>query len=434
MHPSKKANTNEDEDAIIKRNNTAPGFPPSIIRNRSQLLIERYMQVASIDLQSYIDDQRILKLEIPILTLKDWYPTPNWKKDIKKLCSDLFEIRFHHESPNGDFDYMSLLSRSKLDDKGLHLTIDPEVLKYYVLTPEAHSSSLDYNLTNKFKISYSYQIYWLMVINDVPEEKYRFYLTPEKINEMFETKYHNKNIVDKILIPTQNDIKGVYEQGFSPRFFTYEERREVVGKCKKIVGWEIIIHNEARTRRYEIASQEAYREIDILLKKYLPKFRINVLAQVRVFDAEKILNLRDRLQKFNNDPKDQIGNITGYITAILQTGYGIKPRSSKVEKDKIETSFLFSKEEKDTNRGIEYWGKCKEHIENTTELTVVVKDLFKTLRFYSYTETEDHSELTLSTSKQAYDLIENSNEYIQCLRLILLKYFPANIRLQYVCI
>ncbi len=40
-------------------------------------------------------------------------------------------------------------------------------------------------------------------------------------------------------------------------FFTYQERRIIVGKCKKIEGWKFTIHNESRSKRQGIEAQEA---------------------------------------------------------------------------------------------------------------------------------------------------------------------------------
>lgn len=52
--------------------------------------------------------------------------------------------------------------------------------------------------------------------------------------QKFDIKYNVTNILDKILIPTQTEIKKLFDAGLSPRFFTYQERRELVGKCKKL--------------------------------------------------------------------------------------------------------------------------------------------------------------------------------------------------------
>ena len=90
LEQEKTALSNE-EDALLKRNKQAPGFSTSIVRNRSQLLIERYIQVLNYNLQEYIRNQRILKLDIPPEILRTWYPTPNWKKDIDKIPNDNFQ-------------------------------------------------------------------------------------------------------------------------------------------------------------------------------------------------------------------------------------------------------------------------------------------------------------------------------------------------------
>ena len=57
---------------------------------------------------------------------------------------------------------MSLFSRARLDDTGLHLNVDPEILQIYIITNGTSYTSLDYNLTTFFKSSYTYEMYWEM--------------------------------------------------------------------------------------------------------------------------------------------------------------------------------------------------------------------------------------------------------------------------------
>lgn len=285
---SKKEQQSE-EDALIKRNNQAPGFPASLVRSRLQLLIERFIQYANFDLQEYIKAQRILKVDISIPTLKEWYPGPNWKKDIDKAIRYFMKIEGKADA-NGNFDYFSLFSRAKLDNSGLHLNVDPEVLELYIIRAGNFNTELDYNVTKLFKCAYTHEMYWEMLKHDYPKFDYRFFLTPEEINNKFKTKYQNSNITTQIIEPSEREIRAIYDAGLSPRYITVTERRDVIGRCKKIVGWEFCIHNEERTKRQDLAAREAYIKIDKFLRSYLEHYRINILGQVSTFKSEKIIN------------------------------------------------------------------------------------------------------------------------------------------------
>src|SRR5699024_1891892 len=141
----------------------------------------------------------------------------------------------------------------------------------------------------------------------------------------------------------------------STRFFTYEERREVIGKCKKLVGWEFKIYNEIRDKKQDIKAQEAYRNIDSFLQENLPKYRMNILTQIKAFDSDKIIQIWMRFEKFKIDDTSHIRDKVAYLCSILPH-YGINPHNVPKSKTKgTEIPPLFEKEEKDTGIGIRCW-------------------------------------------------------------------------------
>lgn len=73
----------KEKEALIKRNNSAPDFPSTLILSRSQMIVERYIQEYSYNLEDYIQNRRILTVNIDIQTLRNWYPTKHWKKDLE---------------------------------------------------------------------------------------------------------------------------------------------------------------------------------------------------------------------------------------------------------------------------------------------------------------------------------------------------------------
>ncbi|WP_373828927.1 hypothetical protein [Bacteroides heparinolyticus] len=245
-----------EENALLKRNKQAPGFTTSIVRSRIQLLIERYIQFFNYDLQDYIRHQRVLKIDIPPEVLRSWYPTPNWKKDINKTLKNLMKIKRTLDADSNS-DNMSLVSYANLDNLGLHLNVAPEVLQIYIITNGTPYTSLDYNLTKKINCSYTYEMYWEMTKHDEPRDNYIFFLTPDDFKKKFSVNYNVTNILERIIIPTQKEIEQFFREGLSSRFFAYQERRIIVGKCKKIEGWEFTIHNESRSKRQGIEAQEA---------------------------------------------------------------------------------------------------------------------------------------------------------------------------------
>lgn len=418
--------TGAEENALLKRNKQAPSFTTSMVRSRSQLLIERYIQFLNYDLQEYIHHQRILKVDIPPEVLRSWYPTPNWKKDIDKMIKDFMKIKGTPDA-DGNFDYMSLFSRAKLDNTGLHLNVDPEVLQIYIITNGTPYTSLDYNLTKYIKCSYTYEMYWEMAKHDEPRDNYTFFLTPADFNRKFSINYNVTNILEKIIIPTQKEIEQFFRDGLSPRFFTYQERRKIVGKCKKIEGWEFKIHNESRSKRQDIEAQEAFVKIDKFLRLHLEKMRLNILDQVRLMNSDKIIQLWMRLDKYNQSDTSHIRTRTGYLCYILQC-YGIHPTQKKIDPQKIKEAPLFQKEEKDTAAGISYWFECLKHINNSSA-SEQVKSLFAKLNFYEYTEKDTESALTFSAPHDVYVAIETY--FLKDFERVLLQYFPSNLKVYY---
>lgn len=418
----------QDDKIIIKRNNQAPSFSSSLAGNRSQLIIERYIQYNNINVQEYIDSNRILTMVIPINILRQWYPGSNWKKDIAKVCFGKMRDVKQQTMSNGNFRMMALFAYAELTDEGLFLDVVPKVLQYYIVGNNYLNTTLDYNLTIKFESKFCHEIYWEVCKHDNPRDKYRFFLTPAEINEKFETKYNVTNILDKILLPTQTEIKQLYEQNSSTRFFTFEERREIIGKCKKIVGWEFTIHNQERSQHQDIKAQEAFIKIDAFLLQNLDKFRVNILSQIRKFESEKIILIWMRLETYSLQDKSLIRNETAYLCTILSK-YGINPHSSTKGKSEFSDMPLFEKEEKDTAAGIRYWLQCSSHIADSSTASFDAKKAFENVYFYSYTTSDEGNTLTLGMD-------EETNRFIrlylqQQLDELISRYFPTPLKLKY---
>ena len=417
-----------EEKVLIKRNNQAPGFSASLAGNRSQMIIERYIQWKNIDVQDYINSNRMLTILIPIITLRQWYPGPNWKKDIAKVCIGRMKDIKKISLPNGNFKLMNLFSYAELSDDGLVLDVAPKVLQLYNIDKGTFTTSLDYDLTTLFESKFSHEMYWEICKHDNPRDQYRFFLTPDEINAKYVTKYNVTNILKEILLPTQAEIKKLYDQNLSPRFFTFEERREIFGKCKKVVGWEFTVYNEVRAKRQDLQAQEAYRNIDSFLQIYLDKYRINILGQIKSFSGEKIIRLWMRLEMFDKSDKSKIRSVIAYLCAIFPH-YGIDPHSSPKEKISLKDMPLFEKEEKDLAAGLKYWLSCTTHINESTTASPEVKETFNKLRFYSYSQAETGYLLILSTDEPTCSYIRTY--YAAIFEELLQKYFPANLTLKY---
>lgn len=181
---AKDSVTEKQEDAaLVKRNNEAPSFSSSIVGNRSQLLIERYIQLKNIDVQEYIDTGRVLSMTIPIPILREWYPGPNWKKDLAKVCYGEMRKVQKVTMPNGNFRINNFFSWAELSDEGLVLDVIPKVLQYYKIGSGTLLSSIEYNVTNLFKSKFTHELYWEVCKNDNPRSNYCFFLTPKDINK-----------------------------------------------------------------------------------------------------------------------------------------------------------------------------------------------------------------------------------------------------------
>ena len=143
--------------------------------------------------------------------------------------------------------------------------------------------------------------------------------------------------------------------------------------------------------------------------------------------GDKIIHLWLRLYKYENTETSHINKKTNYLCFIFRR-YGINPNSSKIDQSKIKDAPLFQKEEKDTAAGIRYWAECITHIKESSASTQI-KDLFSQLNFYDYRETDTECILTFKTSYNVYNTIETY--FIDDFQRVLLKYFPANLKVCY---
>lgn len=91
------------------------------------MIVERYIQEYSYNLEDYIQNRRILTVNIDIQTLRNWYPTKHWKKILKHM--PLYDERTKRHFSKGGFELYSLLTFAELDDTGLHVNVDPMVLQ-----------------------------------------------------------------------------------------------------------------------------------------------------------------------------------------------------------------------------------------------------------------------------------------------------------------
>jgi hypothetical protein len=429
MNKQKQSNIvkRQKRDSEIKRNNQAPDFPSTLILSRSQLIIERYMQVYAPNLEEYIQNGQILKLHIDISTLRSWYPTKHWKKDIETTCLYMMNVRNGTYTKKGDFELYSLLTYARLDETGLHVNVDPEVMKKYIIESSTTSTSIDVDITNRFKKAYTHQFYWLMCKNDRPTFDYKFYLTPEEINTLFSTNYQSSNIKVQILMPVQEEIKKLYEERIIPNFFTFNERRELKGKTYQIIGWEFIIYNETRTQRTVLEAKDAIVKIDRILFDFSFKYRITSVEQARTLSFEQIIKLSQRLDKFKTDGRTDIYSLTGYLCHILQR-YGIDPRK-KAKIGKLLSAPLFNAEENEIDAGLNYWNTCLDHIKNS-EIDPKIIDIFANhLKFKSYEERQNASHITFITDTTTMQTIETY--FIKDLAKVLTKYFPYRVHLYY---
>jgi hypothetical protein len=414
------------EKVKIKRSNKAPDFPSTIALSRSQLIIERYIQNYCNNLEDYIRAQRIIHVDIDTETLRTWYPTKNWKRDVEMTCTYMMSARRVSSSETGFLKY-TLLSYAELDDTGLHINIDPDALKMYIIAPSVAYTTLDYDLTKEFKSGYTHQFYWLACKNDNPLSQYHFSLSPAEINALFGTNYPPSQIKSRIVSVVESEINQLFNDRLIPFYFTILEERELSGKATKIARWVFSIHNELREGRNLLAAKEAYENIDKIITKFLPKYRINILPQIRLLPAEKISQLNTRLEKFIYDLA-RASNPVALLYFILQR-YGIDPRRKQTITKEVQSQLLFSEEEDITQLGVEYWVNCLQHIEETPNLTSEIKEIFGKLKMESYTETEDSANLTFLTAHEVYEQIETY--YIEQLAEVLHSYFPLNLNVFY---
>lgn len=418
---------------FLKRNNEAPDFPTNIVKSRAELLVEMFVQKNEYNLQEFIDSQRIFKINIPIQILREWYPTPNWKKDVTKMVRQLNKVSRFESQPNGDFEYYSLISFSKFSEEtGLQLNSDPEALRKFLIDSKSSYTMLDYELTNKFRCVYSHQLYWLICKHDNAYHDYKMYITPEEINRMFNLKYQSSDIKRFIFGPFKKELQKLYEDGETTRFVDIEDDCKVIGRRKQIIGFIIKINNSDRTNKIDLEALNAFKLVENIIQKYLPKYKRNIMQQLQVSKPEIIVALWVRLSDFDKSNKSEISNIPGYLCTILEV-FQIKPHKKiNITAAQIAESTLFDKEEKLTAEGIAAWMKCTEYWQSDAA-SEDVKSLFSVVRFDSYSRSsiDGHPKLVLSLpNENVYNSIEL--RYLDFLKKSIQFFFGENTELNYI--
>lgn len=222
----------------IKRNHKAPSFSHTLVGNRLQIIIERYLQYQVKNINEYISKNRILKFVIPTETIQQWYPTPNWKKDIKNTLSLL-------DKSTENF----LFAHAILVEGGLHISITPQTLRNYVISNTMPYYCIDYNVTKHFLCKYSHEIYLRICQYNNDSNSHSFLLRPEEINQCFKTQYNVTNIKKNILIAAQKEMQQLYKYGIFSPYITYETIKRFENP-RKIAGYKVTILSTSRNTTF----------------------------------------------------------------------------------------------------------------------------------------------------------------------------------------
>lgn len=261
-----------------------------------------------------------LNFVIPIDTLRQWYPGPNWKKNLKKLLS-----LSNKEQVTDNF----LFTHATFTEEGLHISINPQTLAFYSIDNTTPYSKIDYNVTIHFLCKYSHEIYWRICKHC---NYTSFLLNPKGINHCFRTQYNISNINNKILMPVQKEMQQLYKQRILPQYFEYERIKEIEN-LRKISTYKIIIlpilHNTTYIAtpitpvRTTTPKQQLLKEIKKLLHKQPPLYEKYILQQIKQLDDERIQQLKEQLkalnEKLNETKQTYEREIDTIISQMLDT-------------------------------------------------------------------------------------------------------------------
>lgn len=329
-----KDNKSNSAPDLFRRNNEAPDLTGTLVRNRTQFMVEKYLQNFNVPIENFIANNQYLDLKIPVEIIRSWYPSPSWKKDLEIMCDKLLNKRVSIKSENGNFRSYNLLSYAALTSDGLELHIEPSALKIYLLDNEVARTDVDYNASNFFESKFSHQIYWECLKHANAASGYQFKITPERIHTLFGNKYTANTIVIKILEPVRREFEDLYKRGILMLSFTYKDVRLPKAKTTYIDHWIIEIHSREREKRGSQQMEEWIKDIEAFIQSYLPLKKDIIMPQVSRMEFAILGKLYARICKMRNGELEKKDKPYNYICQVLMSEeYNINPNKLPHEDD-----------------------------------------------------------------------------------------------------
>lgn len=296
---------------------------PNVYRS-IKFIVNRIMS-EGLDLTPYIERQETLKLIIPITEIKKEYPTNQYDRDLKDAAQWLNATNVHYNTPNG-WVFTHLIGEAHFDKKiGMTVYITPGALQLYHVRSEEFTL-LDFKASMVIKSKAAAFFYdkccmW--------RSRRKFEYIPDKLREDLNLSYPNSRLKQRIIIPAQEELEGLYNAGIIDVYFDCEEIKEGRGQGGEVKKWIFRVRTSSTAdSTIEIMDRLTYQK-DILsqLQNYLPANIQSISSQIEKFSTDRLLDLKERIDYFINKeiPANTIRDYRSYIFIFLKEEFGINP-------------------------------------------------------------------------------------------------------------
>lgn len=310
--PVKQTNYMTEARALLK---------PSVYRTIK--FIVRYIYEGNLDLPRMIAENETLKMNIPIEEIKKWYPNRLFDRDLQEAVKWLNNSPVNYETDNG-WVITHLIGQGTFDiKKGLEIFINPGALPLYNVK-SSEFTILDFStsmvITKKSSLFfYDKCCMW--------RNARKFEYTPEALQKALDINYDARRIKQRILLPTQEDLKNLFLEGVSDVCFDLEEIKTRKDRGGKIIKWIFRIRTNNDDDMTEIEGYHQFIKEQIC--NILPDSWKNIESQIKNMDNDRLFDLYERLKKLKEQDQTKIKDIKSYLFMLLREEFKINPNQAE---------------------------------------------------------------------------------------------------------
>lgn len=258
-----------------------------------------------------------------------------WDKIYKTFPSKeifLHTLSIYHQTiiseknQNGNFSMRSLVISCEVNGTGIEIKHSTSALYIYLFHDDksiVENSAIEnifLNALTRFNMKSD-------VLYAIISKNKQFKTTPEDLKAMLGINYTNAMLKSRVLLPVENAINKLYEEGQIPFYIKINIERAVIGRGSKINN--VLI--------------DTINDIDLLhLKHMRPQYMHSIMKQLMVLfpfdypfleedikrkDDETIKNIYDMISNIEQDPDYRKIETSILVRYKLQQNYSIKIKS-----------------------------------------------------------------------------------------------------------